>query len=121
MTDPSFMADLHRTEIFSVSAVVLLIALLAAGIAAAANRKWPKRSFLRIATFTVLVLAIGFFALTVGLMFWLMSAPCSDNSACDAGAMAAAGIIMFGAIELVVAVLVGGPVAYFTVGAIRRR
>jgi uncharacterized membrane protein len=104
-----------------VVAVALIMGLLAAATAAVANRKWPQRSVSQITTFTVFALVVGFFVLTIGWMLWFMSAPCPEDSVCDAGAMAAAGVIMFGAIDLIAAIAVGGPVAYLTVRAIRAR
>ena len=104
-----------------VSGDVLLVALLAAGIAAIANRKWPHRTLAQLATLTVSALVVGLFALTIVWMLWFISAPCPEDSVCDAGAMAAAGVVMFGAIELITALVVGAPVAYFTLRAIRSR
>jgi len=121
MTDPSFVADLHRMEFLFLSGIVVLTGLLAAGIAAVANRKWPERSLYQIATFTALLLGALFLVLTIALIFWLMSEPCAENLPCDAGAMAAAGAAVLGAIEVVTAVVVGAPVAFFTARAIRRR
>jgi len=121
MPAPHLTAELHRLELIMGIGLVLLVALLAAGIAAISNRKWPHRTLTQLTTFTVFVLVVGFFALTIAWMFWFLSAPCPENSVCDAGAMAAAGVIMFGAIELIAALVVGAPVAYFTVRAIRGR
>lgn len=99
--------------------IALVVALLAAGVVAIANRKWPYRSVGQLTQFTVFALVVGFFVLTVGWMLWLMSAPCAEHSVCDAGAMAAAGAVMFGVIELLAAVLVGAPVAYFVLRLLR--
>jgi hypothetical protein len=109
-----------RFSYLLIVAAAAIMALLAAGIAAVANRRWPQRTASQIATLTVFALVGGFFVLTIAWMLWLASAPCAANSVCDAGAMAAAGVIMFGAIELITALVVGAPVAYFTVRAIRR-
>jgi hypothetical protein len=121
MVDQAYIAHLHRLEVIFIAGLTVIIAVLAAGIAALANRKWPQRSIHQITTFTVLVLVLGFFVLTVAWVFWFMSAPCPENSACDAGAMAAAGAIMFGAIEFIGTFVVGAPVAFFTLRAIRSR
>ena len=100
--------------------LLLLVAGLAVAIAAIANRSWPQRTIRQLTTFTVLVLALAFFALTMAAVLWLMSVPCQD-SACDAGAMAVPGAILFGGIAIVVTLVVGAPAAFFTVWGIRRR
>jgi len=121
MPDSLVIVEIHRLELIMVLGGVLLVALLAAGIAAIANRKCPQRTLSQLTIFTVLGLIVSFFVLTIAWMFWFLSAACPENSVCDAGAMAAAGVIMFGVIELITALVVGGPVAYFTVRAIRGR
>jgi hypothetical protein len=121
VTDSLLIAELHRLEVLIVSGSVLVVALLAAGIAAIANRKCPHRTLAQLTTFTVLALVVGLFALTIAWMLWFMSVPCPEDSVCDAGAMAAAGVILFGAIEVITALVVGAPVAYFTLRAIRGR
>jgi drug/metabolite transporter (DMT)-like permease len=108
-------------ELIVIAGIVMLVALLSAAIAAVANRRWSERSETQLTTFAVFVLVIAFFVLTVGWMLLLMSSPCGESPACDAGAMAATGAIMLGAVGLISVVLIGAPVAYFTIRAIRRR
>jgi F0F1-type ATP synthase membrane subunit c/vacuolar-type H+-ATPase subunit K len=115
------MSDPHLNLLGMFVAIGAGIAFFAAAIAAAANRKWPERTVQQITTFSVFALVVGFFVLTIAWMLWLTTAPCPARSVCDAGAMAAAGVIMLGAMGLIAALAVGAPVAYFTVRALRAR
>ena len=121
MPDPVYIAQLHRLELIVVCGSVLVVALLAFGIAAVVSRRWPHRTLAQLTTVTVFTLALLFFALTVGTVLWLLSTPCPEGSVCDAGAMAAAGAIAFGSILLTAVILVGAPVAYFTARRFRRK
>lgn len=70
--------------------------------------------------FTVTILSAAILALTIGSMIWFLSRPCAD-SVCDGGAMAAAGVVMFGAVEVIIVFAVGAPAAYFTIRFLRSR
>lgn len=99
----------------------IIIAALAVGTAVLANRMWPDRTAWRLTVWTVNVLVIVTFGLTVLLTVSALSAPCPTNGACDAGAMAALGWVTVGSIAAVAAILVGTPVAYFTATRIKEQ
>ena len=121
MPDPVLIAQLHRLELIVLCCSVLVVALLASGIAVVASRRWPHRTLAQLTTFPVFTLALLCLALTIGTVLLLLSAPCPKDTVCDAGAMAAAGAIAFGSILLTAVMLVGAPVAYFTARTIRRK
>jgi uncharacterized BrkB/YihY/UPF0761 family membrane protein len=110
----------HLIDLLVIGGIVIVVGVLSAVVAIIANRCRPRRSEAQLTTFTIFTLAVVFFVLTLGLMLFLMTAPCTE-SPCDAGAMAAAGTIMLGGLILVAVVLIGGPIAYFTIRALRRR
>jgi hypothetical protein len=114
------MNEIHSLLRPALAGDAAIIALFAAALAALSSRRRPQRTAKDLMMFTVTVLSAAILALTIGLMIWFLSRPCAD-SVCDAGAMAAAGVVMLGAVEVIIVFAVGAPAAYLTIRFLRGR
>jgi hypothetical protein len=98
-----------------------IVAVLAAGTAVLLHRKSPDQTAWAITLRTVFVIIVAIFVLTIALIALFSSGSCPPQGACDMPAMAASGAFMLGALALVVAIVVGGPIAYATTTWIKKQ
>lgn len=105
-----------------VIAVAAVVAVLAAVGALLANRRWmtlPPAQVLNrvIASLTVSTLVL----MVAGCALFLRRGCPPDYPRCDGPTMGAMGISLIGAIVLAAIIVIGVPVAYLTIRAMRRR